>query len=563
MLYLYRQHRDRRRGVVLLAVLVVVVLLTLAAYQYSELMMGEYKAAASYTKATQARAAAESGINYAAVLLSDPSNFANVLGSNPFNNPGAFQAIAVGDGSTGSQVYFSVIAPLGPDDQQSNTTTFRYGAIDEHSKINLNALMQLDSSGTVASQVLTNLLGGNSNLANALIDWMDADETPRQGGAESDTYNGMQPPYYAKNGPFDTLEEMLLVQGMTWDQLYGTDLNRNGIQDASEQQLGQFNLGLSAYLTVYSREQNVDSQGNPRIYVNDRNTQELYTNLTNLGSLTPAMVNFILIYRLYGAMPTGNSGGSGGSSGGTTPAPASPAPAAPAALARTGQTTPSSGVSRTGAPAAPATPAPVTITADQLTQNDLQLSTSSRGQSISSVFELVNVSVQIPSQNRQQPPRVVASPLNDPGQLATLLPVLLDSLTTTTNSYLPARVNINTAPQAVLMALPGLANDSTTVSTILSMRPDPNSTTAPDPSFSSVAWLLTKASVPVSTLKTLDRFITARSQVYRVQVVGHFANGGPASRIEAVIDTNAGRPRIVYWRDLTELGRGYDLSGGQ
>ena len=55
--------------------------------------------------------------------------------------------------------------------------------------------------------------------------------------------------------------------------------------------------------------------------------------------------------------------------------------------------------------------------------------------------------------------------------------------------------------------------------------------------------------------------MTARSQVYRVQAIGYFDAGGPSARLEAVIDTNGGRPRIVYWRDLTELGRGYDLSG--
>ena len=34
-------------------------------------------------------------------------------------------------------------------------------------------------------------------------------------------------------------------------------------------------------------------------------------------------------------------------------------------------------------------------------------------------------------------------------------------------------------------------------------------------------------------------------------------------RLEAVIDTNNGRPRIVYWRDLTELGKGFDLQPSQ
>ena len=51
----------------------------------------------------------------------------------------------------------------------------------------------------------------------------------------------------------------------------------------------------------------------------------------------------------------------------------------------------------------------------------------------------------------------------------------------------------------------------------------------------------------------------ARSQVFRVQVVGYYDASGPVVRLEAVIDTNRGSPRILFWRDLTELGRGYDL----
>jgi hypothetical protein len=31
-------------------------------------------------------------------------------------------------------------------------------------------------------------------------------------------------------------------------------------------------------------------------------------------------------------------------------------------------------------------------------------------------------------------------------------------------------------------------------------------------------------------------------------------------RLEVVVDTNNGRPRIVQWRDLTDLGKGYHFS---
>jgi len=65
----------------------------------------------------------------------------------------------------------------------------------------------------------------------------------------------------------------------------------------------------------------------------------------------------------------------------------------------------------------------------------------------------------------------------------------------------------------------------------------------------------------VATVKKLDPYITTRSQVYRFQSVGHLEGRGSQARIEAVIDTNMGRPRIVSWRNLTDLGRAFDLSG--
>ena len=73
----------------------------------------------------------------------------------------------------------------------------------------------------------------------------------------------------------------------------------------------------------------------------------------------------------------------------------------------------------------------------------------------------------------------------------------------------------------------------------------------------------TIANLPAKTLQTLERYVTARSSVYRVQSVGYFDGGGPTARVEAVIDTNGGNPRIVYWRDLSELNKGFDLQNQQ
>jgi hypothetical protein len=156
--------------------------------------------------------------------------------------------------------------------------------------------------------------------------------------------------------------------------------------------------------------------------------------------------------------------------------------------------------------------------------------------------------------------QVLPSPLNDPSQLTQLLPTLLDKCTTTQNTDLTPRVNVNTASQTVLQALQavtGLADSD--VQAIQSNQPDYGGSGAPDPIYSTPTWLLTKANLPIQTVKNLDRYITARTQVYRFQAIGYYEQGGPVSRIEAVVDTNQARPRILYYRDLNELGRAFDI----
>ena len=54
-------------------------------------------------------------------------------------------------------------------------------------------------------------------------------------------------------------------------------------------------------------------------------------------------------------------------------------------------------------------------------------------------------------------------------------------------------------------------------------------------------------------------FISGGGNVYRGQVVGYFQGGQAASRAEVVFDATSPMPRVVFWRDLTHLGRGYSL----
>ena len=150
------------------------------------------------------------------------------------------------------------------------------------------------------------------------------------------------------------------------------------------------------------------------------------------------------------------------------------------------------------------------------------------------------------------------SPLNDPDTLRQLLPLLLDKATTSPSLDLPARININTAPVTVLASLPGLTNREI-LQTILDHRPVPWSNQTPDPVFQTTAWLITEANLPPILVQQLERYITAHSQTYRMQVVGYFDSGPLSAREEAVMNTNGGRPRIIYRRDLSALQMGFNI----
>jgi type II secretory pathway component PulK len=517
---LTRRH-EPRRGVVLVAVLIVVVVLSLAAYRYSDLMLSEARAAESSIRTIQARHLAESGVIYVVASLADTNN--TTVSSNPYDNSSAFQDVLVPSSDQKAKPgRFSILSIRAPDDIASGSSAFRMGVIDEASKINLNTILALDNGqGNAAYNLLMALPNMTDDIANAIIDWLDPDDTARQNGAESETYSALSPAYRAKNGPLDSIEELLLVRGMTPQLLFGNDRNRNGTLDKGEDDgSGQVDQGWSAYLTVYSREPNLDSTGNARVYINDQDLNNLTSNLnTALGSTD--LVNFIVAYRMYGGSTVSNTG---------------------------------------GAKAATSSGNLAAATAQINTDRSNATSSGRKLNNIQSLWDLVNAQVTVTiGSGRNATTQVVPSPLNDLGMQKQLLPLLLDKCTTSQKTDLPARININTAPVTVIQAIQAAVNLSDTdYQSIIAKRPDPTAGT-PDQIYNTTAWLMTEASVSQATMKKLDPYITARTQVYRFQSIGYFEGGGPTARVEAVVDTNQGRPRIVYYRPLTELGNAFDV----
>jgi general secretion pathway protein K len=97
---------------------------------------------------------------------------------------------------------------------------------DEERKINLNRIMlpngnAPDERRLAVFQRLLDTLGIDRAVADAVVDWLDNDENPRVGGAESSYYLGLPKPYRAKNDLFDTIGELRLVRGVT-DNVFET-----------------------------------------------------------------------------------------------------------------------------------------------------------------------------------------------------------------------------------------------------------------------------------------------------------------------------------------------------
>lgn len=136
--------------------------------------------------------------------------------------------------------------------------------MDESGKLNLNRLSALKLTEEEMTALLMGIPNMTEEIAAAIRDWIDTNDEELPGGAESSYYETLSPPYQAKNGPLESLDELLMVKGVTPQLLYGEDANRNGLLDQNEVDGDSsppfdnndtfLDQGWSAYFTVHSRE---------------------------------------------------------------------------------------------------------------------------------------------------------------------------------------------------------------------------------------------------------------------------------------------------------------------
>ena len=120
---------------------------------------------------------------------------------------------------------------------------------DESGKININLVSEQQLLALIEASGIGQPDAGI--ISDSILDWRDADTAHRLNGAEDDYYQTMNPPYRAKNGRIDTVEELLLVRGITPEYFYG---RREKAPDGSVNYL----YGLSRLLTVYSARSQIN-----------------------------------------------------------------------------------------------------------------------------------------------------------------------------------------------------------------------------------------------------------------------------------------------------------------
>ena len=242
----------------------------------------------NYGDRIQAHYLAVAGIEKAKALLYQNARERSRTGRNHsgelYNTPEQFRDVALGRGQ------FRVLRRA----RQDEGGGIVYGVSDEESRLNIN---------TADTESLVKLNGMSAPIAAAIADWRDGDNAVTPGGAEAEYYLSLQPPYQPRNGPFQTLRELLMVKGISPDLLLGRDTHLNGLLDSAEDsaensspvdnQASDVDTGWAGFLTVDSTVKNVSASGQDR--VNIQSADE--TALTGVHGITPDIARAITAYR--------------------------------------------------------------------------------------------------------------------------------------------------------------------------------------------------------------------------------------------------------------------------
>ena len=164
-----------------------------------------------------------------------------------------------------------------------------YGISDEESRLNVNV---------ASAEELGQLYGMTPDVVAGILDWRDEDNTVTPGGAELEYYASLQPPYQPRNGPLQTVRELLMVRGVSRELLLGSaapqhePLATEG-DDRDEGALDNVNRGWAGLLTVDSSVKDITASGGERVNIQSADERSL----TGVRRITSDIARAIVAYR--------------------------------------------------------------------------------------------------------------------------------------------------------------------------------------------------------------------------------------------------------------------------
>lgn len=193
--------RDQR-GIALFLVLWVLTLLMVIVGEFCYTMRTEIKITRNFMEQTKAMAIAEGGVFRTIAGLINKKNEAK-------------RGIASSEIQDKEEQVFRI--NIEPAPMALGDGVYRVRIDNEAGKINLNkaeiGLLRLAFTGLELDPTEENI------IIDSIIDWRDTDTLHRLNGAEDDYYQALAEPYDCKDGPFSSVDELLLVRGITLEIL--------------------------------------------------------------------------------------------------------------------------------------------------------------------------------------------------------------------------------------------------------------------------------------------------------------------------------------------------------
>lgn len=260
--------KRRRRGSVLLLVLWMLIILGMIGLSYSGSVRTQLQVSQAVRDRTEAYWAARAGIEKAGAVLS-MVDVSMLTSADPlFDDEETFA-----DQRLGAARYWLLVPPVAAGEQP------RFGLIDESSLININR---------AGRETLLNLPAMTEEMVDCLIDWRDEDAEPEPLGAEDEFYQSLEDPYFPRNGPLDSIDELKRVRA--WAPVFNAAFpdpytmflrpeDQPPMADPEDSRL------LLSLITAWSTEENLAPDGQEKMSLSDTDADTIRRRIPSLSEI--------------------------------------------------------------------------------------------------------------------------------------------------------------------------------------------------------------------------------------------------------------------------------------